>query len=172
MSKRARTEEGEEGLRLNDTWAAVLLGRRTFKQKDLTAAMMRDRLISLREIEVVSLFTVDVNAMAGQKFDVVMNSTDNKVDDLKKEIEKVNGNPRFSQQLFVLSQTRQTIAVLQGQELLDNQEMTTCSVALCTRVAIGTTALCTRGQETGLPDMDNDEEVKSFFSITTLIYNY
>ena len=61
----------------------------------------------------------------------------------------------------------------QGQELHDDHEMTTCIVALCTRVE----------EETGVPDTDNDkdsdvtnpgdgmnEEVKSFLSIPTLIY--
>ena len=105
-NKRARvdeetTKEEDQDVRLCTALRGLLGGSKYVKQKELTREVLLSYAIQKGDVVPVTLFTVTVEPLAGDTFDVEMEEKQNSVKQLRLLIQQEQGTPRFSQALFL-----------------------------------------------------------------------
>ena len=112
-SKRARvdeeaTKEEDQDVRLCAALRGLLGGSKYVKQSELSREVLLSYAIQKGDVVPVTLFTVTVEPLAGDIFDVQMEEKQNSVKQLRLLIQQEQGTPLFSQALFLLPKSGKT----------------------------------------------------------------
>ena len=112
-SKRARVDEEaikeeDQDVRLCAVLWGLLGGSKYVKQSELSREVLLSYAIQKGGVVPVTLFTVTVEPLAGDIFDVKMEEKQNSVKQLRLLIQEEQGTPRFSQTLFLLPKSGKT----------------------------------------------------------------
>ena len=109
----------------------MLGGSKYVKQSELSREVLLSYVIQKGDVVPVTLFTVTVEPLAGDIFDVQMEEKQNSVKQLRLLIQQEQGTPRFSQALFLLPKSGKTEEAsefpMTDEQLLEGK----CSVVLC-----------------------------------------
>ena len=96
------TKEEDQDVRLGAALRGLLGGSKYVKQSEPSREVLLSYAIQKGDVVPVTLFTVTVQPLAGDIFDVKMEETQNSVKQLKLLIQQEQGTPLFSQTLFLL----------------------------------------------------------------------
>ena len=112
-SKRARvdeeaTKEEDQDVRLCAALRGLLGGSKYVKQSELSREVLLSYAIQKGDVVPVTLFTVTVEPLAGDIFDVKMEEKQNSVKQLRLLIQQEQGTPLLSQALFLLPKSGKT----------------------------------------------------------------
>ena len=102
------TKEEDQDVRLCAALRSLLGGSRYVKQSELSREVLLSYAIQNEDALPVTLFTVTVEPLAGDIFDVQMEEKQNSVKQLRLLIQQEQGTPIFSQALFLLPKSGAT----------------------------------------------------------------
>ena len=118
-------------MRLAPSVAKFMGGKRYCKESELSRGVLLSCLRAKGEITRVKLLSVKVTAMGGLSNEYTLESTNNKVTDLKSLVEESQGIPRFDQQLFHVPKAGE-VAKMSGDPLGDGDALEDASsLTLC-----------------------------------------
>ena len=125
------TKEEDQDVRLCAALRGLLGGSKYVKQSELSRKVLLSYAIQKGDVVPVTLFTVTVEPLAGDIFDVKMEKKQNSVKQLRLLIQQEQGTPLFSQTLFLLPKSGKTEEASEF-PLTDEQSIEgSCSVVLC-----------------------------------------
>ena len=129
------TKEEDQDVRLCAALRGLLGGSKYVKQSELSREVLLSYAIQKGDVVPVTLFTVTVEPLAGDIFDVKMEEKQNSVKQLRLLIQQEQGTPLFSQALFLLPKSGKTEEAsefpMTDEQLLEGK----CSVVLCVQTA-------------------------------------
>jgi len=141
-SKRARvdeeaTKEEDQDVRLCAALRGLLGGSKYVKQSELSREVLLSYAIQKGDVVPVTLFTVTVEPLAGDIFDVKMEEKQNSVRQLRLLIQQEQGTPRFLQTLFLLPKSGKTEEASEFPMADEQLIAESCRIVLCINVTTG-----------------------------------
>ena len=122
-------------MRLCAALRGLLGGSKYVKQSELSREVLLSYAIQKGDVVPVTLFTVTVEPLAGDIFDVQMEEKQNSVKQLRLLIQQEQGTPLFSQALFLLPKSGKTEDASEFPMTDDKTIEGPCSVVLCVQTA-------------------------------------
>ena len=136
------TKEEDQDVRLCAGLRGLLGGSKYVKQSELSREVLLSYAIQKGDVVPVTLFTVTVEPLAGDIFDVKMEEKQNSVKQLRLLIQQEQGTPLFSQASFLLPKSGKTEEASEF-PMTDGQSIEgSCSVVLCIDTQHGESLHC------------------------------